>query len=96
MKDWEDYKGKHCLKWIQLCEKIRSEVDAEELDKAEQFATDLIERWKDGEDVVLVQQCASLLIQINEKDRLSWLLEDFKNVEEDLIPGGVGAEIMED
>ena len=56
MKDWEDYKGKHCSKWIQLCEKIRSEADPEELAKAEQFAADLIERWKAGEDVVLVQE----------------------------------------
>lgn len=27
---------------------------------------------------------------------LAWLLEDFKNVETDLIPGAVGAEVLDD
>lgn len=27
---------------------------------------------------------------------LAWLLEDFKNVETDLIPGAVGAEVLEE
>ena len=59
--------------------------------------TQAVEAYKRGKKIMEhMSNERKTLLNTKEEDRLTYLLEDFKNTEEDLIPGSIGAEVMED